>query len=72
MTILRTTLFIALIFKSLFCCAQNGEKSSGNQIDERLIGGQVDRLVSDWNTREFKNMDQYATSDVEWVNIVGM
>lgn len=72
MTKLRTTFFIALILESLFCCAQNAEKSFGDPSDERLIGGQVDRMVSDWNTREFKNMDLYATSDVEWVNIVGM
>ncbi|QHW00230.1 SgcJ/EcaC family oxidoreductase [Spirosoma endbachense] len=42
------------------------------QTDEKAIENQVDKLVSDWNTHSFKNMDTYTTEDVEWVNIVGM
>jgi uncharacterized protein (TIGR02246 family) len=42
------------------------------QTDEMAIEKQVDQLVSDWNTHDFKNMDTYTTEDVEWVNIVGM
>lgn len=43
-----------------------------SQSDEKEIQTQVSKMVSDWNTHEFKNMDSYMTEDVEWVNIVGM
>ncbi len=61
-----------LMFCSLFCGAQSSPKLSVNQNDEKVIDSQVNRMVSDWNTHEFKNMDSYATEDVDWVNIVGM
>lgn len=72
MSILRSTLTLTIIFGSFICRAQSGERSFGSPGDEKLISGQVDRMVSDWNTHEFKNMDNYATDDVDWVNIVGM
>ena len=64
MTNIKIPLSILLIFSSLFCYAQNNEKI--------LIESQVDRMVSDWNTHEFKNMEFYTTEDVEWINLVGM
>ena len=72
MSKLKLTLFIIFIFSGLVCLAQTSEKSSGSQNDEKIIDSQVNRMVSDWNTHQFKNMDQYATGDVDWVNIVGM
>ena len=42
------------------------------QDNEMVIEKQVNQLVSDWNTHDFKNMDTYTTEEVEWVNIVGM
>ncbi|RWY55925.1 SgcJ/EcaC family oxidoreductase [Mucilaginibacter gilvus] len=60
---LKLTLTALLLMSSLFCYAQSDEKS---------IETQVTRMISDWNTHEFKNMDLYTTEDVEWVNIVGM
>jgi len=72
MSNLRLSLSVLFIFSSLICCAQNDEKSVESQSDEKLIDSQVNRMVSDWNTHEFKNMDLYATEDVDWVNIVGM
>jgi len=63
MSHVKTLLGILFIAGTLTCQAQTEEKA---------VEAQVDRMVSDWNTREFKNMDQYATADVQWVNIVGM
>lgn len=68
----RLTLSVAFLLSNLVCFAQNREKSIGSKNDEKLIDSQVNRMVSDWNTHEFKNMDLYATKDVDWVNIVGM
>lgn len=45
---------------------------SNAQTDEKQIQNQVNQMVSDWNTHDFKNMDSYMTEDVEWINIVGM
>lgn len=59
----KSILSILLVFGYLGCCAQS---------DEKLVESQVDRMVADWNSREFKNMDLYTTEDVQWVNIVGM
>lgn len=42
------------------------------QKDENAIENQVEALISDWNSHEFKNMKNYTTEDVEWINIVGM
>jgi len=65
-------LSVTLIANTFACFAQSGKKTIGNQNDERLIDRQVSRMVSDWNTHDFKNMDSYAIEDVDWVNIVGM
>lgn len=43
-----------------------------SQTEDKAIQMQVSKMVSDWNSHEFKNMDSYMTEDVEWVNIVGM
>jgi uncharacterized protein (TIGR02246 family) len=64
MTHIKLPLSVLLILSGLFCYAQNNET--------KLIERQIDRMVSDWNTHEFKNMDLYATEDVEWINLVGM
>jgi uncharacterized protein (TIGR02246 family) len=64
MSNIKLILSLVLIWGSSVCYAQNNDKKS--------VESQVDRMVSDWNTHEFKNMDSYATEDVEWVNIVGM
>jgi uncharacterized protein (TIGR02246 family) len=45
---------------------------SYSQTDEESVKGQVTRLVSDWNSHKFENMDSYTTEDVEWVNIIGI
>lgn len=66
----KLTLSSFLILFSLFSFAQSDKKL--NESDKNLIDSQVNRMVSDWNTHEFKNMDLYATEDVDWVNIVGM
>ncbi|MGF7082822.1 SgcJ/EcaC family oxidoreductase [Mucilaginibacter sp. UYCu711] len=63
MSNVKLVLSLILLFSSLCCYAQGNEKS---------IQIQVNRMISDWNTHEFKNMDLYTTEDVEWVNIVGM
>jgi uncharacterized protein (TIGR02246 family) len=63
MSNLKLKLSLFLIFSSLFCAAQS---------DEKLVESQVNLMISDWNTHEFKNMDLYTTEDVEWINIVGM
>ena len=63
--------FTFVIFS--FCCyAQSVQKIAAQQTDEKSIDTQVNRMVSDWNTNKFNNMDNYATDDVDWVNIVGM
>jgi uncharacterized protein (TIGR02246 family) len=72
MSKLRLILFITFLFSGSISFAQTGEKSIGSRDDEKLIDNQVNRMISDWNTHEFKNLDQYATEDVDWVNIVGM
>lgn len=64
MTNTKLTLSVLLIINSLFCFAQGD--------DSILIESQVNRMVSDWNTHEFKNMAFYTTEDVEWINLVGM
>jgi uncharacterized protein (TIGR02246 family) len=66
----KLALSFFLIFISLCSFAQSSQSS--NERDRSLIDAQVNRMVSDWNTHEFKNMDLYTTEDVDWVNIVGM
>jgi len=68
----KLILSVFFIFSILFSSAQNHQQSGTVQADEKLIDSQVNRIVSDWNTHEFKNMDLYATEDVDWVNLVGM
>ncbi|MDN3550236.1 SgcJ/EcaC family oxidoreductase [Mucilaginibacter aquaedulcis] len=68
MTNYKFLLGFSLIFCSFFGYAQGDQKT----VDEKIIDSQVNRMVSDWNTHEFNNMDSYATDDVDWVNIVGM
>lgn len=63
MTSFKLVLSLFLMLSSLFCFSQSDKKS---------IEVQVNRMISDWNTHEFKNMDFYTTKDVEWINIVGM
>ena len=70
MSIRKLTLSHLLLFGSLFCSAQNEQR--GTDPDKKSIDSLVDRIVSDWNTHEFKNMNSYATEDVDWVNLVGM
>jgi uncharacterized protein (TIGR02246 family) len=65
-------LVTTLILCSFFCYAQDGRHTVIKRADEKIIDGQVNRMVSDWNTHEFDNMDSYTTEDVDWVNIVGM
>jgi uncharacterized protein (TIGR02246 family) len=59
-----------LIFVSFSSFAQRDQITIEN--DKKAIDSQVNRMVADWNTHEFKNMDAYVTEDVDWVNIVGM
>jgi uncharacterized protein (TIGR02246 family) len=60
-------------FKTIFIsCLLLTVKVSIAQNDAEAIEKNVNLLVSDWNTHNFKNMDNYTTEDVEWVNIVGM
>ena len=42
------------------------------QKDKDAVAKQVDAMISDWNSHVFKNIKNYATEDVEWINIVGM
>lgn len=72
MSYLKFKVGFFFLFSSLFCCAQGTQQSTTRQNDEKIIDSQVNRMVSDWNTHAFKNMDSYATDDVDWVNIVGM
>ena len=72
MSTTKLALGFIFIFSNLFCYAQSDKKFIKTKNDEKIIDSQVNRMVSDWNTREFKNMDSYATEDVEWTNIVGM
>jgi len=60
----KSILSLPLILSCLFCSAQSNDK--------KAIESQVNRMVSDWNTHEFNNMDFYTTEDVEWINLVGM
>jgi uncharacterized protein (TIGR02246 family) len=66
----KLTLLLFLVFASFASFAQSGQLAI--ERDKKAIDSQVNRMVSDWNTHEFKNMDSYATDDVDWVNIVGM
>jgi uncharacterized protein (TIGR02246 family) len=63
MTNLKTILISFLLLTGQISFAQK---------DLEVIEKNVNQLVSDWNTHDFKNMDTYTTEDVEWVNIVGM
>jgi uncharacterized protein (TIGR02246 family) len=63
MTISKKFFISLFLFTSQIIVAQN---------DEKEIEKQVSQLVSDWNTHAFKNMDNYTTEDVEWINIIGM
>lgn len=60
---IKRALSLLFLFSSLFCCAQSNKKPIENK---------VNRMISDWNTHEFKNMNLYATEDIDWVNLVGM
>jgi uncharacterized protein (TIGR02246 family) len=60
----KLILSLLFVLSSVVCVAQSDDKKS--------IERQVNRMVSDWNTHEFKNMAYYTTEDVEWINIVGM
>jgi uncharacterized protein (TIGR02246 family) len=64
MSQIKFTLSLLFLLISLACCAQSNDKTA--------IERQVKKMIADWNTHEFKNMDFYTTEDVEWVNIVGM
>jgi len=66
----KITLSVLLLFSCFLCGAQSVQSSL--EEDKKSIDMQVNRMVSDWNTHAFNNMDQYATEDVDWVNIVGM
>lgn len=70
MSIRKLSISLLVIFSSLFCSAQTNQ--TGTEADKQKIDSQVNRMVSDWNTHEFKNMNSYATEDVDWVNLVGM
>lgn len=72
MTILKYLPGFTFILCSFFCYAQDDQQTVNRRSDEKIIDSQVNRMVSDWNTHEFNNMDNYATADVDWVNIVGM
>jgi hypothetical protein len=62
MSRLKAILTLVFLSGSLFCSAQG---------EGKLVESQVDRMISDWNTRDFRNMDLYTTEDVEWINLVG-
>ena len=59
--VIKLTALLCLLSLSLF--AQN---------DKAAIEKQIDGLFADWNSHAFKNMSNYTTDDVEWINIVGM
>jgi uncharacterized protein (TIGR02246 family) len=63
MTNFKTILISFLLLTGQISFAQN---------DVEAIEKNVNQLVSDWNSHDFKNMDTYTTEDVEWINIVGM
>lgn len=60
---LKNLFSVLFLVTGFLCFSQN---------DKKEIQTQVSKMVSDWNTHEFKNMDSYMAEDVEWVNIVGM
>lgn len=66
----QSILIPVFVFLATALFAQNDTKDE--MAVKQVIEKQVEQLVSDWNTHDFKNMDTYTTEDVEWVNIVGM
>jgi uncharacterized protein (TIGR02246 family) len=40
--------------------------------DEKAINRQIDAMLHSWNVHDFRDMDQYTTEDVAFVNPLGM
>ena len=49
-----------------FVHAQNQTK------DESAINKQIDAMIYSWNHHNYDDMKNYATENVDWVNVVGM
>lgn len=53
---------------SLFSCLLFAQ----GKTDEQAIKNQLQAFLTSWNKHNFKDMKNYTTEDVDWVNVVGM